>query len=193
MVTLASGLGNRVEYNRRAALCYFKTPFESFKFGTLAIQAYPHKIYYWGVVTTGSPFSKKMACIPFPWREEVNTTVISCRTLHHRVHRVVAAFEARRCRWKKRKNRPAKWVAVSWVTVCDETAGMALECGSIMPVISAQDMLVIPQHKTKKSFDFRKRRRTQFALLPALYHGKFLYLVSAEGGKQLLSGLPSNA
>ncbi|MCL4409426.1 1-deoxy-D-xylulose-5-phosphate synthase [Aliidiomarina haloalkalitolerans] len=172
---LASGLGT-VELT--VALHYvFKTPFDHLVWD-VGHQAYPHKIIT-GRRDQLHTIRQKDGLHPFPWREESEYDVLS---VGHSSTSISAALGLAVAAEKEKQNR--KVVAV--IGDGAMTAGMAFEAlnhaGDIGP-----DMLVILNDNEMSISENVGALNSHFA---RLLSGKF-YTSLREGGKQLLSGLPS--
>lgn len=172
---LASGLGT-VELT--VALHYvYKTPFDHLVWD-VGHQAYPHKILT-GRRDQLHTIRQKDGLHPFPWREESDYDVIS---VGHSSTSISAALGLAVAAEKEAQNR--KTVAV--IGDGAMTAGMAFEAmnhaGDVAP-----DMLVILNDNDMSISENVGALNSHFA---RLLSGK-IYTSLREGGKQLLSGLPT--
>lgn len=172
---LASGLGT-VELT--VALHYvYKTPFDHLVWD-VGHQAYPHKILT-GRRDQLHTIRQKDGLHPFPWREESDYDVIS---VGHSSTSISAALGLAIAAEKEAQNR--KTVAV--IGDGAMTAGIAFEAmnhaGDVAP-----DMLVILNDNDMSISENVGALNSHFA---RLLSGK-IYTSLREGGKQLLSGLPT--
>lgn len=172
---LASGLGT-VELT--VALHYvYKTPFDHVIWD-VGHQAYPHKILT-GRRDLLHTIRQKEGLHPFPWREESDYDVIS---VGHSSTSISAALGLAVAAEKEAQNR--KTVAV--IGDGAMTAGMVFEAmnhaGDVAP-----DMLVILNDNDMSISENVGALNSHFA---RLLSGK-IYTSLREGGKQLLSGLPT--
>jgi len=172
---LASGLGT-VELT--VALHYvYKTPFDHLVWD-VGHQAYPHKILT-GRRDQLHTIRQKDGLHPFPWREESDYDVMS---VGHSSTSISAALGLAVAAEKEAQNR--KTVAV--IGDGAMTAGMAFEAmnhaGDVAP-----DMLVILNDNDMSISENVGALNSHFA---RLLSGK-IYTSLREGGKQLLSGLPT--
>lgn len=172
---LASGLGT-VELTVALHNVY-KTPFDHLVWD-VGHQAYPHKILT-GRRDQLHTIRQKDGLHPFPWREESDYDVIS---VGHSSTSISAALGLAVAAEKEAQNR--KTVAV--IGDGAMTAGMAFEAmnhaGDVAP-----DMLVILNDNDMSISENVGALNSHFA---RLLSGK-IYTSLREGGKQLLSGLPT--